>query len=874
MSEDEASEINGGTVSAGTTDAGPGDELRSPADPSSDAIVTDGEKDGEKNEGENIEGESGEADARSGGRKTREEIENQYRDNPLFASLFDKTPKEDGKKAVWSVKVGGLRLTMKRILILCGFFAVVLLCVGVCLYYAFSDLGKVRDYAKANSLLEAGDYEGAKKMFIKVLTADPNKEDAVSALAGIYNRFGDWSNEAFFRQRLMRLNPLNEEYFHDFMETAFRARNFDVIYSNLRLKVMEGSELPPDDGALYLIAALRSGHVSDGKSFYAEMKKKDRKYFEGSERSRFAAMLAETESMDSDLARKYRTFLDSAQDPMVRFETIIVLLDYLSRRTDAESLAEAESLLREATELNNFAGAPLLADFYFSHYRFDDAIAVCDEYLKTKLNAFMPILLGESCALGGHSERIPALSERVRQAGGRQSNMIAAHLDAVKAFCDGDYGLMRTKLRDSGSLIETPLASLMKLQDALMADSRKETLRTLGAIMNGRPFLDFRQRARSAALDYLLEKTDGDIFSDPDLLTHCAEIALLIQTPDDDVSFLRRIVTLDRFRRNILQEEELLDALRTFPGDLVFLRIAAEYYLTFGQPGRAMECIAEYNALPIPDKPSIAVLHIRALTRLNLKSEAEKEFRALLEESGDDSLLFPYYEFCVSNGFQDSLKSLAGWLESTPQKSARRSALPFVRAEILLVEGKTAQALDLFKKSPADDSRFIFHAASRLAEAGCVDDALTRYLSIKDICPDKVMLNLNLSELYAGKGDAAASFDCARTAWQLDRSHLRARYVYGKRLFDAGQYAEAVNVLDFPPYKMDFPEDMLSLWRDAMMKQIKVDFDAARLIPALEKAKHLLVYFPDDKDAQEFLRKIEESRRQEKQNARTPSASN
>lgn len=874
MSEDESPEIKGGTGSAGNdTDAERREELRRPASLSSDTAVTEGEKDVKKT-GEKTEPVADADASRGDGRKTREEIESQYRDNPLFASLFDKSPQSEKKEEVWHITVGGLRLTSKRLLILCGFFAVVLLCLGACLYYAFADLGKIRDYSKATSLLESGDYEAAKKMFIRVLSVDPNKEDAVAALADIYNRFGDWNNEAFFRQRLMRLNPLNEEYFRAFMESAFRARNFDVIYSHLRLKVMEGETLPPEDGALYLIAALRSGHVQDGKNFYTETKRGERKYFEGSERGRLAALLAETEEMNSDKAREYHTFLENARDPQVRFETIIALLNYLSRQPGEESVAKTESLLREATELNNFAGAPLLADFYFSHYRFDDAAAVCEEYLKTKMNAFIPILYAESCALGGHPERIPALSEKVRRTGGRQSNMIAAHLDAVSAFCANDYARLKPLLRESGATIDTPLSSLMRLQDALISDSRKEIIRTLGAIMKNRPFMDFRQRARTAALDYLLEKTGGDILSDPELLTHCAEIAQLIQTPDDDVSFLRRIVVLDRFKRNLLQEEDLQDALRTFPGDIVFLRIGAEYYLTFGQPGRAMECITEYNALPIKDKPSIAVLHVKALNQLNLKNEAEKEFRALLMDSGDDSLLFPYYEFCVRNGFPDSLRTLAEWLETMPQNSAKRSALPFVRAEILLAGGSAAQALDLFRKSPADDPRFIFHAASRLAENGRVDDALARYLSIKDICPDKVLLNINLSELYAGKGDTASSFGCARAAWQLDRSHLRARYVYGKRLFDAGQYAEAVEALDFPQYRMAFPEDMLTLWHDAILKQIKSDFNAARYIPALENVKHLLVYFPEDRDAQEYLRKIDDARRQEKQTGSNSASAN
>ena len=847
MSGDEEPEVAGGTVSAGTDAERRDEELRRPASLSSDETAAEG---------------GSPADSR----KTREEIESQYRDNPVFANLFDKTQKKKKTASSVLITVGGLRLTAKRLLILCGFFSVVLLCLGACLFYAFADIGKIRDYSRAVALLEKGDYEAAKKMFIRVLSVDPNKEDALVALAGIYNRFGDWSNEAFFRRRLMRVNPLKPEYFRDFTESAFRAGNFSVIYTHLQLK--DQKDLTPDEEALFLISALRSGHVPEGKIFYQERVKQKPDYFSASERGRFAELLLNTTEMDSDRVRDYAAFLKDVQDPQVRFETIYAMLGFYARQNDPEFEVEMEKLLREAAQLNNFLGAPLLANYYFSRFRFDDAIAVCEDYLKTKMNASIPILLGESLALGGHSERIPPLADKVRAAGGRQSNMIASYLDALYAFCNDDSEHVRTGIQAAGNSIVTPLSNLMKLHVALGSSSRREIVKTLDAIMKDFPFMDFQQRARTAALQYLLGVPNEDILSDPALLNDCAEIASLIQTRDDDVSFLRRIIVLDRFERNLLQEDELQEALRTFPHDIVFLRIAIEYYLNNGQPDRAEEYISEYNSLSIPDKPSIAVLNIKALILLGRTDEAEKEFRALLENGGDDSLLFPCYELCVENDFLDALKSLAKWLESLPQKSAKRTALPFVRAEILLSEGKKDQAFDLFAKSTADDPRFVFHAASRLAGNGRTDAAIARYLSIRDTYPDKAHLNVCLSELYAAKGDMKSALECARTAWQLNSKDLQARKVYAGFLVKAGQYADAVKVLDFPQRRMAFPDDMLSIWREAMLKILKADFDAARYIPALEKAKHLQAYFPDDRDAQEYIRKIDDARRQERQERR------
>jgi tetratricopeptide (TPR) repeat protein len=784
--------------------------------------------------------------------------------------LFDHERKKG--KQVWYIKVGGLRLTLNRILILCGFLLVFLICLGACFYYAFKDLGKYRNYSRASSLYAAGDYDAAKEMFLKVLSEDPNKEDAVAAMADIYHREGNWNNETFFRQRLMRLNPLDQKLRTDFLESAFRARNYAVIYSFLNLRIMEGVELSPDEAALFVISALHSGHISNGKSFYDLKRKNNPKFFLGTERGRFIELKMDTSEMDESRVQEFLAFLKAAQDPMVRFETIDSLLYYYALQNDSESEEKMEELLRECAELNSFAGAPLLANFYFMRYRFDDAIEVCEEFLETKINAIIPILLGESYALSGHAEKIPPLAERMMALGVRQSKIIASYLNALYAFCEGDNARLQNSLMESFSTINTPLSGLMSLQIALLTDSSKGIRQNLEKIMRERPFMDFRQRARTAALYYLMNKAEGDLASDPDKLNDCAEIAALIQTPGDDVSFLRRIILLDHFNRDVLTEDELQDALKTYPGDAVLLQTAAKYYLLNGKPTRAMEYIVEYNELEadaVPDKSTIAILHMVALDQLGRKADAEKEFRAILERSEDDSLLYLYYSFCIENSFFESLESFAKWLETLPKDAASRSVLPFVRAEILFADAATKdQALDLFEKSNSADPRFIFHAASRLIEAGRFDAALSRYFSIQDTYPDKVLLKVSISDLYGKKGDKKSELAYAQAAWQENKNDFSARYAYGKCLFEEGQVADAFSVLGSPQYRADFPADMLKLWEKVVRAQIKSDFDAARYTPVMENARRLLTCFPDDKEAREYLDKVENIRQLEKNSVR------
>lgn len=811
---------------------------------------------------------SAEAGISTSARITREEMESKYRNDPRFAMLFDHERKKG--RQVWYIKVGGLRLTLKRILILCGFLLVFLLCLGACFFYAFKDLGKYKNYARAVALYEDGDYEAAKELFVKVLAEDPNKEDAVAALADIYHHYGDWGNEAFFRQRLMRLNPLDRKLRDDFLESAFRARNFGVIYTFLNLKIMEDANtLPPGEGALFVISALQSGHVPNGKAFYDLKKKAEPRYFQNSERGRLVEMKMSTREMDGPRSRDFLAFLSEAEDPMVRFETINSLLYYYSLQNDQESNEKMEELLQEAAELNEFAGAPLLANYYFTHYRFDDVIKVCEKFLKTKINVIMPLFLAESFALSGQAEKILPLMERMRVLRVRQANILALYMDALNAFCVGDNKRLRDSLLKAGSTIETPLSHLMGLQIAILTDSSKGIRQNIEKIMRDRPFMDFRQRARTAALYYLMDKANEDLASNPDKLNDCAEIAALIQTPGDDVSFLRRIILLDHFNRNALTEDELQAALGTYPGDAILLQIAAKYYLLNGKPTRAMDYIDEYNELKDVPKKNIAILHMVALDQLGRKADAEKEFRAILERGEDDDLLYIYFSFCIENKFLEALESLAEWLETLPKDAASRSALPFVRAEVLFGDAATkAQALELFEKSSAADPRFVFHAAQRLVEADRLDAALSRYLSIRDAYPDKVLLNVSISDLYEKKGDAESSFAFARTAWQMDRNDFSARYAYGKRLFERGEVAEAFSVLGSPQYRADFPADMLKLWEKVVRAQIKSDFEAARYTPVMENARRLLTCFPNDKEAREYLDKIENIRQLQKNSVR------
>ena len=858
-------------TASGTTD--PEHDLRAPS--AEDGAAGDVRIPEVESASESEETEDADFSSASGARLTREELESKYRQDPRFSMLFDhgKSMAVDEKEAAQRqqrryVRVGGIRLTPKRIIILSGFLLIMLGCLGACFFFLVMELDRSLECSRAIALYDAGDYATAKEKLIQVLSHDPHKEAAVAALADIYHKYGDWGNETFFRQRLVRLNPLNQKYFEDYLDCAMRARNYSVIYSLLSLKAIDEDSLDPETASLYLLSALHSDHVSNGKSFYRSKTLAEPKFFSGTERGRLAEVTLKAELLTPKDAEKLFATLDDVKDPSVRFEVQNMRAYLLSKIDAEENDARIEALLKEAAELNEFAGAPILANYYFTHYRFEDAMRVSEEFLKNKLNTVMPIIYGESCVLSGQPELVAPLADRIRGLDGRQSRIIASYLDALKAFGEGDMEKTKTSLLGAANTIATPLSSLMTLLVAVYNRSSTEVRSTLDHIMVQPPFMDFQERARSAALHYLLTEV-GDLKGNPDQqkIAEYAAIADLIRTPGDDSSFLLRIILLDKFNRGSLNEDELQSTLKTFPNDPVLLRIAAEYYLFRNNTKLAMEYIdqARKNEAGAASD-AMAVLHMLAMDQQGRHEEAEEEFRGIVERDPDNGdLLYYYYTYCTQHGFLDSLRELGKRVAALPQNSGIREFLPFIQAEIRFADGDKAAALNVFETAKATRPDLIDYAGDFLAAGGRADAAIKRYLSIQDSAPDKVRLNLKLSRLYREKNDLASARKHAYAAWAQDREDLDARFAYARFLVDEKDYAEALSVLKFPQYKASFPEDVVALWETAMREQIKSDFQNGRYTPAFEGAKQLQVYFPYDDMAQDYIQRVEQIRQEERE---------
>jgi tetratricopeptide (TPR) repeat protein len=265
-----------------------------------------------------------------------------------------------------------------------------------------------------------------------------------------------------------------------------------------------------------------------------------------------------------------------------------------------------------------------------------------------------------------------------------------------------------------------------------------------------------------------------------------------------------------------------------------------------------------------PDE--MTVLYMLVLDQLGRHEEAEEEFRGIMERDPDNGdLLFYYYTYCARHGFLDPLRELEKRVAALPQDSSLREFLPFIQAEIRFADGDRKAALDVFESAKTERPDLIDYAGDFLAAGDRTDAAIGRYLSIQENAPDKAQLHLKLSRLYRKKNDLPSARKHAYAAWAQDREDLDARFAYAQFLVEEKQYADAIEVLKFPQYKAVFPENVLDLWSVAMREQMRFDFQNARYTPAFEAAKHLLIYFPYDEEAQDYIRRVEQIRQEEKE---------
>ncbi|MBO4631164.1 MAG: tetratricopeptide repeat protein, partial [Lentisphaeria bacterium] len=261
------------------------------------------------------------------------------------------------------------------------------------------------------------------------------------------------------------------------------------------------------------------------------------------------------------------------------------------------------------------------------------------------------------------------------------------------------------------------------------------------------------------------------------------------------------------------------------------------------------------------------LLHMLALELTGKIDEAAKEYTEIVNNSQMNlGILYRYFEFCIKYERQTELSKMADRLNASTVPEHKALA-PFFRAEELLLREKKDEALSLLETAKTDQPDFAFRAAILFSKNGMLDQALSRYLALVDNYPEKQMVFANIAEVYLAKGMKTQALSYAKRCWETNPDDELGQFIYAQVLTANGQYQDAERVLKIPNRKVELPDEVGKLWSDIMLHCVQEDLAKGLFSRALERAKHYLIFFPEDSTFQEFKARAEQEFRKKPSNS-------
>lgn len=749
----------------------------------------------------------------------------------------------------------------KKTVILLGI--VMLASFLACGYFGTKMILRVRLRHAAMTAYENGDYASAERLLLQYVKKNPEAEDGFVTLANIYHEFGNVDMEAQMWQMASSLSPQNAEYRERMLDIAIKSANYALLHGILGRKAKVDEAFTDRELYLIVISSYRSGYPKDGDDVYRKYVEMDPEAFHKNELGRMAEFMATYESWTEGERDGFLNGCMRSEDPVIRFEALYFAIRRLEQRggNDPENDAVLERLLKQAAEANYYAGTAMLADFYFTRYRFSEVIEILEPYLKTIDDMNLYPQLAESYAFTGNLGKLKALEKILRKKNGFMP-LLADYCEILIAYLENDKQKLAIAVRKSGKRVDSPLSRFIRLRVAMSNGSFDEIRDVAQEFFSNPPFRDLHSRALFVCMNYLEdEMKKPEHWNDP---SQMAGLARILSVYLRENSLLTELILLDQYKKGLVKEEDLLSALTRFPDDEMLLRITAEFLIFHGKAKDALPIVERLSdiekTMEQPD-PEIRILFMLALDQVGRHDEAADVFQELVEQSEfEPDLLAQYFQFCLNNRRTEDLESMGERLTASKNEKAQQFGLFFRAASLLLAEDKSGEkeALDLLASAPAVSPDFTFYAANRLYQHGRLEEAEAKYTAILKTYRTPSLPYVNLSGIYHEKGETRKAMEAAKTAFELEKESLLPAFVYAKRLSEANRYEEAVSVLNFPRYAVNYRKDIVDLWRDCMHHVIEKSIAGRKYLQAESQCKHLLLIVPDDEFGKEQLERVQE----------------
>ena len=751
---------------------------------------------------------------------------------------------------------------------------VLLACLLACGYFGVKTFRRTRLRRAGMTAYENKEYILAERLLRVYVQQDPNAEAEFVALASIYHEFGNTGAEAQMWQTASSLNPLNAEYYDKMLDSAVKSASYPLLHDILGRKVRMNEKLNEQELYLYVISSYRTGYQKDGNDAYLAATKNDPEAFHKNELGQMAEFMVNYSKMSETERDAFLSKAMNSEDPVIRFESLYFAIRRQEQRIsgDPGNDEELENLLKQIVKINYFVGTPLLADYYFSAFRFGDVIDTAEPYLKTIDDINLYLLYAESCVFEGKLDELKVLKKTLQQKSGALQ-ILADYCDILIAYMDNDEERLAATVRKTGKIVQSPLSRFIRLRVAIGNNLFNEIRAVAQEIFSAPPFHDLHDRATIICLDYIsrgMEKTENK--KDP---SQMADLAKILSGYLQGNQMLTEIILMDQYKKGLVKEEELISALKQFPDDAILQRITAEYLILNGKSEQALDDILEPILSAEEEEDQVSergtlFLYMLALDQLARRDEAAAVFQKLVEQSEFDlELLAQYFHFCSKNERVADLTSMADKLDTVKDGKLEHYG-KFFRAEAILVtedESKLNDALDLLASTPTGDPEFTFYAANSLLDNDRFDEAEAKYKAILKTYRTPPLILVNLSELYHAKGDEQKALEAAKEAFDIEKNSMLPAFIYAQRLSEAKRYEEAVSILNFPRHAVNYREDVVDLWTDCMHHVIENSIAGERYMQAEEQCKHLLTIAPDDEFGKENLEKVQKLIKQQNDKA-------
>jgi len=285
----------------------------------------------------------------------------------------------------------------------------------------------------------------------------------------------------------------------------------------------------------------------------------------------------------------------------------------------------------------------------------------------------------------------------------------------------------------------------------------------------------------------------------------------------------------------------LQDAQKKFGNDPGIIKIAIEYNLNRDLEA-AKSLIAQYKKL-FPGKEQDTFRYEAVLA---LKNKDFEKASQLFQANYTPATAPEYWRFASSTRREADLIFL----------SKNKEYSTYCQALLLLKKGEKMAACDLLEKaSGTRNLELLFFAAKTLAENGRNRSALQKYAQIPQDSPYRLAVLLNTAELYAENGNTVKALDLAQQAYAESPDLAAVQLCYADKLARTGQHAiipDIVKLTQNSPYR----RKLEILWTGGMQKKIISGDISKEQEKVRELCRKLLVVDPENKVAQEYLKKL------------------